>query len=286
MRNYLFKAKPDVVVSLYSHEMSYLLNIKDGSVKILECHFTKNRYLKGVRSGLLSLVDRISFCKTQNLISKFEKFIVLTEADKREWAVKNTIVIPNSLTFTSNSDNTLCSKMIVSVGRLVYEKGFDRLIDIWAKFRISHPDWFLNIIGDGVLKSQLLKIIVEKGLHGSIRIISATKNIQAIYEEASILLMTSRNEGLGMVLIEAQSCGVPVVAYNCPHGPSEIINNGIDGFLVEDGNSDEFVRKLSLLADDDMLRLKMGQYSKINSRRFCEDLIMEKWDSLFKSLKK
>lgn len=285
LKKYLYKIESDFVISMFFHEMSHLPNIKDGSVKILEFHFAKKHLQKRRRNKLFSWIDNLNFKNIVGITQKYEKFVVLTEADKRAWGGRNIIVIPNSSTFHLPQRATLKHKKAIAVGRCVYEKGFERLITIWESFSAIYKDWHLEIVGDGVLKSHLEELINEKGLHESVLITPAVKNIYEKYQSASILLMTSFFEGLPMVLIEAQSCGVPVISYDVPNGPAEIINDGMDGFLIEDGNECEFVKKLSYLAENEQMRILMGENAFINSKRFSEDSIMTKWDCLFKSLK-
>ena len=112
------------------------------------------------------------------------------------------------------------------------------------------------------------------------------KNIIENYLESSIYVMSSRFEGFGMVLIEAMACGIPCVSFNCPFGPSDIITNEVDGFLVENGNSKALAEKLNLLIEDTELRMKMGKRAKENAKRFLPEKIMQQWDELFKSVTK
>ena len=160
------------------------------------------------------------------------------------------------------------------------------MIDIWELFHKSHPEWTLEIIGNGGLKSELENRIKAKGLQDSICLSGTSLDIQNKYNESSVLLMTSRHEGLGMVLIEAQACGVPVIAYDVPCGPAEIIHDGEDGFLIKDGEIDDFVKKLSHVATNENLRHKMGNAAYLNAQRYSEDAIMAQWEDLFHELTK
>lgn len=286
LTQFLMREKADIVISMFAHDMAHLTKIKDGSKKILEYHFTKQRMLQMKRSGLRGLIDTATFNKVNQSIREYDKFIVLTDADKRNWGGDSTITIPNAATFKSYKTALLTKKKALAVGRLAYEKGFDRLIDIWELFHKSHPEWTLEIIGNGGLKSELENRIKAKGLQDSICLSGTSLDIQNKYNESSVLLMTSRHEGLGMVLIEAQACGVPVIAYDVPCGPTEIIHDGEDGFLIKDGDIDDFVKKLSLVATNENLRHKMGNAAYLNAQRYSEDAIMAQWEDLFHELTK
>ncbi len=279
----LRKERADIVVSMFAHEMAFLNSIRDGSKKILEYHFTKRRYEENKRTGIVGIFDKFYSRQTLNTIKKFDKFIVLTQHDKLLWGGTNIVNIPNPVPMPKNI-NASKKKKVLGVGRLVYEKGFDRLIEIWERFYTAHPDWSLEIVGDGILKDTFQDIIRKKKLDKCIIISPATLNIYHKLSEASILAMTSRHEGFGMVLIEAQSCGVPVISYDCPSGPAEIIHHGIDGFLINDGDIDTFVEKLELLVLDEELRKEMGENAQKNSLQYSEDCIMPQWVSLFKEL--
>ena len=283
LSRFLMREKADIVISMFAHDMAHLTKINDGSKKILEYHFTKQRMLQMKRSGLRGLIDTVTFNKVNHLIREYDKFVVLTDSDKKNWGGA-TISIPNAVTFTSCKTAHLKNKKVVAVGRLAHEKGFDRLIDVWELFYKSHPNWTLEIIGEGQLRHSLENTINTRKLQDSIVISGAISDIQGKYEESSVLLMTSRHEGLGMVLIEAQSCGVPVIAYDVPCGPAEIIHNGEDGFLIKDGDVEDFVAKLSHLATNEELRQKMGDAAYRNAQRYSEDAIMAKWESLFHEL--
>ena len=218
-------------------------------------------------------------------IRKFDSFVVLTQTDRTDWGgdglIHSTLDIPNALSHKSEIQSSLKRKRALWVGRLSHVKGIDRLINIWAVFHRTHPEWILEIVGDGEFKKKLQEQVINNGLQKCIQISGATIDIQHKYQNSSILLLTSYMESFGMVLIEAQSYGVPVISYDVPCGPAEIIHNGVDGFLVKDDDVDEFVAKLSCLASDENLRKKMGEAAYINAQRYSEETIMAQWENLF-----
>lgn len=285
LRKVLSEIKPDVVVSMFGHDMSHLPHIKDGSVKVLEFHFTHQRILNMFRPGFLRLWDYWNYRQMRRTIDKFQKFVVLSDADRCAWGKeKNTMVIPNPLSFNPRTKASLDSNRAIAVGRLVEEKGFDRLIEVWKKIQSKYPQWSLEIIGDGPLRDDIQRLINKNGLQATVTLLPATPQIQEKYIDASLLLMTSRHEGLGMVLIEGQAYGLPCVSFDVPYGPASIITNDENGYLIPDGDIDTYASKVENLIKDVHKRKVMGEKARLNSQRYTMDKIMSEWIELFKEL--
>lgn len=212
--------------------------------------------------------------------------VVLTSSDARAWNHEKVSVIPNPSPYRNNLLITPYngrSMRIIAVGRLVPVKGFDRLLSIWEKFISSHPStpYHLEIIGNGPLKDELNSKVETSGVE-RITIREFNSKIEDIYNDSQLILMTSYHEGLAMVLIEAQAFGIPAVAFDVS-GPSEVIINGQTGFLIENGNEDAFISKLSLLLNDDVLRYTLSKNCSKYLYRFDIDGIVEKWVRLFEA---
>ena len=148
----LMKEKADIVVSLYPSESSFIPDIKDGSKKVLELHFNKFFRLQYNRKGVIGMIDRFRTWQDEKLVRKFDKFVVLTEEDKGYWGnIPNIVVIPNAVKPTDGRVSDVTAKRVIAVGRLDYQKGFDRLIEAWdivvKDFRLA--DWRLDIFGQG-----------------------------------------------------------------------------------------------------------------------------------------
>lgn len=285
LRSTLNQIQADIIISTFANEMAYLHKYATRSKKILELH-TSTLYINHLLGN--KLLDRWRKKDILTQIRKFDSFVVLTQTDRANCEGggfhTNTIAIPNALTYKSEFRSSLNNQLALCVGRLNHIKGIERLIDIWAVFHRTHPDWILEIVGDGELKEKLQQQIINKGLQKCIQLSAATVHIQQKYQDSSILLLTSYMESFGMVLIEAQACGVPVIAYDVPCGPAEIIHDGEDGFLIKDGDIDDFVKKLSLVATNENLRHKMGNAAYLNAQRYSEDAIMAQWEDLFHKL--
>ena len=276
---------PDVVISMFDNDVWVVPFIKDGSKKVLEIHFSRYWRKAMKRPGLWGIADNIRTWMNNYIINKFDKFVVLTEEDKELWGCrKNIVVIPNAISFNSSDTSKLNSKRVLAIGRLDFQKNFEDLIDIWAYIAKDFPSWNLTIIGGGRGKSILEHKISQLNLTDKVNILPPTHNVEMWYLDSSIYAMTSRYEGLPMVLIEAQSMGLPIISYACHCGPKDVITDGEDGFLIDYGDKNNFILKLrEMMSDFNRLKL-MGVKAKENSKRFDEDLIMKKWMDLFKSI--
>lgn len=217
---------------------------------------------------------------------KFTKFVTLSNESLKEWKGINGIIIPNSLIINSEPKATLQSKKVIAVARHSYEKGLDRLLIIWQKIIEKHPDWILEIYGSKTENVDLEQLALDLKITAHVSFYNPVKNIEEKYKEATIAVMTSRSEGIGMVLLEAMACGLPCIAYDCPCGPRTVINDGINGFLIEDGSADLFVEKLLVLIENEAVRLKIGKNAQAIVTAFDFNKIMEQWKNLFESLVK
>lgn len=282
----LMRECPDITISLYPSESSFIPEIKDGSKKILELHFNRYFRLQYGRKGLTGLIDRYRSRKDERIARKFDSFVVLTEEDKAYWGnMPNISVIPNAaLPMPLKSDCT--AKRVIAVGRLDYQKGFDRLINVWelVKKNSASEGWRLDIFGQGEWLDMLEEMIQSKGLSDSTKINVPTDEIAKEYAVSSILAMTSHYEGFPMVMIEAMSAGLPVVTFDYKCGPRDIISDGIDGLIVPDGDLNAFATALLGLMADDNRRKQMGSAATMVIDRYSEERVMLQWTSLFEKI--
>lgn len=278
----LQREQPDVTVSMFCNDVNFIASLEDGSRKILEIHFAKLKRLQYGRKGLWGVVDRMLTKLDERRVEKYDKFVVLTEEDKKFWGpLPNVTVIPNALTYEGLEVSSLNNHKAIAVGRLTHQKGFDRLIKAWTVIHEECPDWQLDIIGEGEDKDSLEAQIIDARLQDVIHLVQPTIDVKQIYLRSSLLVMTSRYEGFGLVLTEAHSFGIPTVAFNCKCGPSDIIQDGITGFLVEDGDIAQFAEKVITLINDETLRKQMGAAAYRHSERFSEERVMAQWVELF-----
>jgi glycosyltransferase involved in cell wall biosynthesis len=287
----LKEIRPDITITtLGGLDIEFLNDLKDGSIKIGELHFPGNyrqiQARKMYSSYFPRLVGKIRSANFIRNCKKLKRLIVLTEEEKSLWSgVNNMLVIPNPLPFVPEKFSTTENKKAIAVGRLAYEKGFDMLIEAWTFVAEKHPDWELNIYGNGNQKENLSKLIGEKKLDGKVKLHKPVRDIQTQYSEHSMLIFPTRYlDSFGMVIIEAMSCGVPPVAYNAPCGPKDLISDGVNGFLVEVEDIKGLAAKINELIESDGLRQTMGEAAKKFSSNFQIEKIMKHWDQLFKEL--
>lgn len=282
LKKLLRELKADVVVSMFCNDASILPMIKDGSRKVLEIHFSRFKRQQYGRKGIWKIADEIRSINDLKVVSRFDRFVVLTEEDKGYWGdLDNIQVIPNARTFVLERPAELKEKRVIAVGRYCYQKALDRLIDAWDIVCRSVDDWKLHLVGDGEDRVGLQTQIDRLGLSDKVVLGCAETDMKSVYANASILALSSRYEGLPMVLLETQAAGLPIVSFECKCGPKDVITDGGDGYLVEEGNVAQLAEKLLKLINDEELRRRMGAEAYRNSERFSEERVMAQWIELF-----
>ncbi len=288
LKQELMRIRPDITVSLLRREINFLTSIKDGSKKIGELHVNRANYRNFEHGDTNVIKDLFARFWMRSLVSKLkrlDKFVVLTEEDFNNWPeLNNVVVIPDPLTFSFSTYSPLTEKRMIAVGRYVYQKGFDLLLKAWAIVEKDCPDWMLTIVGQGE-RLQYDTLIDELKINkNKCKLLGPTEQIQDEYMKSSLLVMSSRFEGFGMVLIEAMACGLPVVSFDCPCGPKDIIQDHVDGLLVENGNIDKLAETIIWMIQHPEQRKAMAAKAIDNVQRFKIDQIAEQWKSIFDSL--
>lgn len=284
--------KPDLVVCA-TYEFYISECILDLPYKfIVESHLCMNAVISSrlhnnfFVSSVAKLFDLWHFSK----INKAKMLVTLTEADKKDWGKHVTtdiVVIPNMVTWYPEiiTPYNERPKRIICAGRLDKQKGFDYLIEAWALIAKKYPDWKIDIFGHGDLMDALNKMIANRKLEKQMEIHNPTDRIYDEYMNSSIYVMSSRYEGLPLVLIEAMSCGLPCVSFNCPNGPSEIISHEEDGIIVPLGNIQELAKSIEWMITNKREREAMSIAARTNARRYHENAIMPRWIELFNKMK-
>jgi len=281
--------KPDVISVCDDGLKGFFLPkiLKKPCPMVYERHVSKLAEINDKnKAGFRRILAEAKFSLMNRLAKDFDRFILLTNDNKTEWNLNNIQVISNPLSFYPEENSNLGNKIVIAVGKQSYQKGYDRLLQSWAKVQQKHPDWKLHIYGKFDASQNLELLAKTLQVDHTVSFFEPVKNISDKYLGSSIYVMSSRFEGFGMVLIEAMACGVPCISYDCPCGPTDIIENGNDGFLIENGNIKAFAAKINLLIEDENLRGKLGHNAKENVRRFLPENIVQQWDVLFKSLAK
>jgi len=282
---YMMELRADITVSITRREINFINQIKDGSKKISEIHFARTFYRQFNNKHLPQFVNRkISKIWMNSLINNLKQldcFVVLTNEDRKNWPELNNVkVIPNFISSVFDKKSELTNKKVIAVGRYSWQKGFDYLIDSWRMIYERHPDWALDIYGAGDNVS-FQKMADSFGLSDVIHCRQAVPNISEYYANSSIFVLSSRYEGLPLVIIEAMSAGLPVVSFTCPCGPRDIIENGVNGLLVENGNIHQLADRICYLIEHDNERLLMGKNASTSISKYYKERIMQKWIELF-----
>lgn len=292
LRSVLDELDPDIVISVGQSE------------KFMIPRLSRNRHWKTVREFHYSGTYRKDYARLQGglrarlvaAVSDFYEFglgqgsydatVVLTRQDREEnWRGKNGVhVIPNPCILRPERTSALECRRAVAVGRLVPVKGFDLLVQAWEKVAAVHPDWELEIWGDGPERGALEQLIREKGLQGKVFLRGVTGDVQGRLLQSSMLVFSSLFEGFGMVLVEAMACGVPCVAFDCPCGPGDIIRHGEDGLLARPGKVAELASALELLMGNEKLRASMAAKARENVKRYAAETVAAQWDGLFRRI--
>jgi glycosyltransferase involved in cell wall biosynthesis len=276
----LMRERPDVVISLYPSESSFIPDIPDGSVKMLELHFNKMFRLQYNRKGLLGLADRIRTKQDEKLVRRFDNFIVLTRQDAEMWGdLPNLSVMPNAAVTMPHIPHKYGNHRVIAVGRLDYQKGFDRLLDAWALLpKQLRETWRLDIFGQGEWEEKLKNQIQTLGIGDSAAVNKPTNQIFNEYAASDFLVMTSHYEGFPMVMIEAMACGLPTVCFDFLCGPRDIIANGINGLIVPEGDLQAFANAMQrLMENPEELEHMSAQATKI-SEVYAQNTIMKRWE--------
>ena len=210
--------------------------------------------------------------------------MVLTEEDKGYWGdMPNIQVIPNAALFMADRYADMSRKRVIAVGRLDYQKGFDRLIDAWQIVCSTglFQEWRLDIFGQGEWKDMLKARIKEYGLQNSLHLNEPIKEIAKEYADSSMLVMSSNYEGFPMVMIEAMACGLPVVTFDFKCGPRDIIKDEENGLIVPDGDIQALADAMMRLMANESLRQTMSVEARKVTETYSEEVVMGKWVSLF-----
>ena len=282
LRFYIQEIKPDVIVSVRPALTGAIIDAK-GSVPLF---FESHSSCKGQFVIDSDICTKLKVWYSHRSVRHAQRVVALTEGDAIEWRKINpkVSVIPNIVHLNDSGKYADCeAKSVIFVGRFSKQKDIKSLLEVWKIVHERKPDWQLLIYGGyGEEQDYLLPVI--DNMNANIYVHEPTSEIMNKYKESSILVMTSVYEPFGLVLPEAMSCGIPVVAFDCPYGPSDIITDGVDGFIIPNRNIQLFAEKVCLLMDNLDLRKKMGIAGIVSSQRYEAKLIMPQWKELFEQL--
>lgn len=249
---------------------------------IKEFHGSEYKRLENKLLGEVSLLQKIQY--TQEV--RYDALVVLNPSEKVFFTSNNVVIIPNPLQLSDVRCDS-ASKKVLAAGRLAPVKRFDRLIEIWAEIHTDYPDWQLDIWGPNYLNTEeeLSALINKYGLGNVVHLKGSVQDIQAVIQDYSIYAMTSETECFPMILLEAQSVGMPIVAYDVPTGPKSIVMHQQNGLLVTNDEKTAFVLALKSLMGDEARRKDFGEMGVKNSRNYAPEMVMKQWVELFEKLK-
>ena len=284
----LGKIRPDITVTVCDNGLYAVTKCTDGSVKLGEFHFSHEKFMLKYGSNIFGRIYAAFRTKRlEKAVRKLDRFVVLTQADKEDWLKVRPDVeqIYNPLSFVSEEVSPLTRKRCIAVGRLESQKNFKDLITAWKTVDGRHPDWTVSIYGRGSQKGALQNQINGMGLQGKVVLEGSTGNVRKEMINSSCLILTSKYEGFGMVILEAMEAGLPIVSYDCPKGPSELVTIGANGYLAKVGDTMTLAQGICSVISNEELRKRFGAESKKRAGDFTLEKTMKKWDNLFKDCK-
>jgi len=288
LKEELLRLRPDITISVLRREINFINSIHDGSRKMGELHVNRSNYRNfAVRNSnrIKALFARLWMNNLIGHLKQLDKMVVLTESAKQDWPeLSNVVLIPDPLPFSVQQVSSLSAKRIISIGRYAYEKGNDLLLRAWSIVQNSCEDWVLDVYGMGE-REPYRQLMSELGIDESrCHLYGSLADVKEQYLSSSVFALPSRFEGFGLVIIEAMSCGLPVVSFNCENGPRNIITDEQDGCLVTPYDVEEYANKLLKLIHDKDYRQQMGINAYQASRRYAIENIATQWKDLFDEL--
>lgn len=297
----LFKSRKSLISAyiLYVHKLYNLIKfMKLDVLVIVESTHALYGILAAKMAGIRCIVwehfnFNVDLGKKKRRVARYiaakyaDDIVVLTSRDREIWKEKTDAgdritVIPNAIPDLNNIQYNKDARTVVAIGRLTFQKGFDHLLLIWDILKKDNPsnDWTLKIVGDGPeavnLKCNSLKI-------PDVQFLPSQENVASIYKDAGIVVLTSRYEGLPMVLLEAASVGIPIVAYDCETGPGEIVEDNKTGYLIKPFDINGFASKLLTLMSDNNLREFFSHNAKESALKFSQTPIINQWQKILET---
>ncbi|WP_298139034.1 glycosyltransferase family 4 protein [Flavobacterium sp.] len=276
IQRYILKQNPDFIIVASHIPITYFLPFLYRKAKISkEFHFSKFRINNsGFKQKVLNFIE-----------SKYDSLIVLSQEEKDFYVSKNAVVIPNPIEnqiIDNGFDIVKNQNIAVAVGRFAPVKRLEKMVEIWSQFSVTNPNWKLHIFGTvgNEYYKEIEQLVIKKNLQEVILFKGQSNTIEEEISKAKILLMTSEQECFPMVILEANSVGIPVISFDCPTGPRNIIHHNVDGILVEHNNINNFVNELIRFDSDENLQKKLSNNSKENAKKYSLELIMKQWDEL------
>jgi glycosyltransferase involved in cell wall biosynthesis len=275
MLRYILAARDGVLIGTRpSINLAVALLAAPSVVRVGQDHMNLSTYNDALKGQIGSIYPRLDLVST------------LTEGDaehyRRHLQGRTRVeCMPNGVPDVGGNRAGLDAKVVVAAGRLGPQKGFDRLLPAWAQVAEEHPGWQLKIFGSGHAMKPLRRQIRKLGIEDSAQMMGFTPNLHEEMANASLYVMSSRKEGFPMVLLEAMAVGLPVVSFDCPTGPRDIIREGVDGHVVPDGDAGALAAAMGSLMADAERRKAYGAAAVEGAARYDVAKIARRWETLF-----
>lgn len=282
LRRMIRQSQPDIVISFLDFpNVITLLATRGLGIPVVVSERANPQYdeLKPVWKRLrLSLYPRAGalVCQTSAIVAQLQQ-----KMNVRGYAIPNPIELPVPLMPAGLSNTNKSSRTVIAMGRLVPQKGFDLLLEAFSRIAGRHPAWSIKVLGKGPLQSQLEAQAESLGLKSRVNFAGAVSDPFPILQAADLFVFSSRFEGFGNALTEAMACGLPVISFDCPAGPADIIRHGIDGILVSPDDVAGLAGAMDRLMGDSAERERLARRAPEVLTRFSLESVLAMWETLF-----
>lgn len=290
----LTSIKPDVItcVDIHLADLETIIDLPICAVKVVECHCGLSAYYDDLNKYTYDRRNKERKIKDKLIdsVRKFDRIVVMTEAERKDWGGGDKVVcIPNMLVSYPEclSEHYVTHHRVISVGRYAYQKGYDLLIEAWKLIQKKCSDWTLEIYGshDGNMGNfEQLKQTVDIYKLSNVYLHQTIKDVYSKYAESDFYVMSSRFESFGLVLIEAMSCGLPVVSFDCLYGPRSIVDDGKTGILVPPTNVNKLAESICYMIEHADERIRMGRKAREVVTKYKPERIISIWRDFYQSL--
>lgn len=277
LRRLLKRSRPDVVISFLT-KINVISVAASAGLKIPVIISERNNPAVQRANPFWASAWKIAAPHASAIVLQTDAIKALYPATIRSRAV----VIPNPVVPPANDREPHDGMVLAAVGRLEWQKGFDLLIKAFGTIAPDNPNWTLTIWGEGAERSRLQSIADLSGFSNRIELAGNSKSQADWLEKADIFVLSSRYEGFPNVLLEAMSAGLPAISFRCDFGPDEMIEDGVDGLLVEPGNIEKLAEALTKVMKNEELRNRLGIAAKKSAERYGVGPIVSKWEGVVK----
>lgn len=283
MKRIIKEVKPDVIINESMKLVSYILPLTFKHIpRIYVIHFSYEGLIIMDKESFHNPIKQyVMMWLRKTLPKKYDRFVVLTEHDRKKWNAKTVEVIPNFTNFVEQVPSELKHKKAISIGRLTHQKDMPMLIKSWKLVIKEEPEWTLDIWGSGNEYESLKSLIEETGLEKNVFLRGTTQRIETEYNQASLFVLSSRYEGFALVLLEAMNVGLPCVSFDIP-GCNNLISDGDNGIIAKERTTECLANSiLKYIRLDKEEKLRMQSNALTTVAKYSKERVMQMWMQLF-----